>query len=62
MAELGAALLLHALADALNALSAAVLLGVVVRALHPLPGWVQAGTTCASSGRRPWSWSRVVVP
>lgn len=42
-----AALVLHAFADALNALTAAVLLGVVVRALHPLPGWAQAGTTFA---------------
>jgi len=39
-----AALGLHAFADALNALTAAVLLGVVVRALHPLPGWAHAGT------------------
>ena len=39
-----AALVLHAWADALNALTAAVLLGVVVRALHPLPAWAEAGT------------------
>jgi uncharacterized integral membrane protein (TIGR00698 family) len=42
-----AALALHAYADALNALTAAVLLGVVVRALHPLPGWALAGTAFA---------------
>ena len=39
-----AALALHAWADALNALTAAVLLGVVVRALHPLPAWAETGT------------------
>jgi hypothetical protein len=42
-----AAVALHAWADALNALTAAVLLGVVIRALHPLPGWAQAGTAFA---------------
>ena len=42
-----AAVVLHAWADALNALTAAVLLGVVVRALHPLPGWAEAGTAFA---------------
>ena len=49
VAGLGAvcALVLHAFADALNALTAAVLLGVVVRALHPLPAWAIAGTAFA---------------
>ena len=42
-----AALVLHAWADALNALTAAVLLGVVVRALRPLPTWAETGTTFA---------------
>ena len=42
-----AALVLHAFADALNALTAAVLLGAVVRTLHPLPGWARAGTAFA---------------
>ena len=42
-----AALVLHAWANALNALTAAVLLGVVVRALRPLPGWAEAGTAFA---------------
>jgi uncharacterized membrane protein YadS len=42
-----AALALHAFADALNVLTAAVLLGVVVGALHPLPGWALAGTAFA---------------
>ncbi len=42
-----AAIVLHAWADALNALTAAVLLGVVVRALHPLPAWAEAGTAFA---------------
>jgi uncharacterized integral membrane protein (TIGR00698 family) len=42
-----AALVLHAWADALNALTAAVLLGVVVRALSPLPAWAEAGTAFA---------------
>lgn len=37
------ALALHQLADALNVLTAAVLLGVVVRSVHPLPQWAQAG-------------------
>ena len=42
-----AALALHSLAGALNVLTAAVLLGVVVRGLRPLPGWAQAGTAFA---------------
>jgi len=42
-----AAIVLHAWADALNALTAAVLLGVVVRALRPLPAWAEAGTAFA---------------
>lgn len=42
-----AAVALHTWAGALNALTAAVLIGVVVRALHPLPGWAEAGTAFA---------------
>ncbi|HEX7186893.1 MAG TPA: putative sulfate exporter family transporter [Actinomycetes bacterium] len=42
-----AALGLHTFADALNVLTAAVLLGVVVRALRPLPRWAEAGTSFA---------------
>jgi uncharacterized integral membrane protein (TIGR00698 family) len=42
-----AALALHAWADALNALTAAVLLGVALRALRPMPRWALAGTSFA---------------
>ena len=42
-----AALALHAWADALNVLTAAVLVGVVVRAVHPFPAWAHAGTVFA---------------
>jgi uncharacterized integral membrane protein (TIGR00698 family) len=38
---------LHQWADALNVLTAAVLLGVVVRAVHPVPRWAGAGMTFA---------------
>ena len=42
-----AALALHAWADALNILTAAVLVGVVVRTVHPFPEWAHAGTVFA---------------
>jgi uncharacterized integral membrane protein (TIGR00698 family) len=43
----GCAWALHQWADALNVLTAAVLLGVVVRAVHPVPRWAEAGMSFA---------------
>ncbi|MGH8891856.1 MAG: YeiH family protein [Actinomycetes bacterium] len=42
-----AAVLLHQVAGALNVLTAAVLVGVVVRARGPLPAWARSGVTFA---------------